>query len=389
VPDQFIVRDTGTRYQACAVDQVEAQAVGCPDATHKIVGRYTTTYGTFTATGTQPRSPVRVRGQRNGRGIRVLFVDAVPIEHCDKPLVIDRDTSTTELPCTRICEDGMTPNSPDTASNPAPGAEDLAGAAGPELRTPDEWSSEEGILVMDDDGWRADGKPWDVPITLAEFNERASISSCLFQQVPARVQSRFPADAEIGVRDPARKIVTEPLPPSPAPVPIVPQASLPLTPEALAQDPRFPESGALSEALEAQLGNWSTGQLWDAAMDLWKAAQPTPAAKPEEVHYERSEAIQLIRGALRERSGKAWSVRGGRGSVWAWIFITALPSRRDQDGAMTADDQAELAALLDLDQRLVGRGGVSISGGGTRYRTEYVARAQGEVPSVFGTPIDD
>jgi hypothetical protein len=34
---------------------------------------------------------------------------------------------------------------------------------------------------------------------------------------------------------------------------------------------------------------------------------------------DRNETIKTIRTALRRRSGKAWSVTGGRGTGWGWI----------------------------------------------------------------------
>lgn len=39
-------------------------------------------------------------------------------------------------------------------------------------KTPDEWSEEDGIYVLDDDGWRRDGKSFDEPITRAEYKKR-------------------------------------------------------------------------------------------------------------------------------------------------------------------------------------------------------------------------
>ena len=35
----------------------------------------------------------------------------------------------------------------------------------------------------------------------------------------------------------------------------------------------------------------------------------------------RDEAIGRIKASLKARSGKAWSVRGGRGTAWGWITI--------------------------------------------------------------------
>ncbi len=43
---------------------------------------------------------------------------------------------------------------------------------------------------------------------------------------------------------------------------------------------------------------------------------------------DRDEAIARIRTALKRRSGKAWSVTGGRGTAWGWITVEAPPARR-------------------------------------------------------------
>lgn len=43
---------------------------------------------------------------------------------------------------------------------------------------------------------------------------------------------------------------------------------------------------------------------------------------------DRNEAIDRIRKGLRRRSGKAWTVRGGRGTAWGWIRVEAPPRRR-------------------------------------------------------------
>lgn len=54
---------------------------------------------------------------------------------------------------------------------------------------------------------------------------------------------------------------------------------------------------------------------------------------------DRDDAIKIIRDALKRRSGKTWSVTGGRGTAWGWITITAPPARRvghDYDAATGA-----------------------------------------------------
>lgn len=160
----------------------------------------------------------------------------------------------------------------------------------------------------------------------------------------------------------------------------------------------------------------------------------------------RDETIKAIKAALKKRSGKDWSVTGGRGTAWGWIAITAPPKRRtwhivqtgepfpphpeaiyrgvsgvtpisrlndgsvtsfetdpwaneaykngwpldfnwyvndpnQDDGHMSPDEQKELAQLLG--KQTVHYQGVSIPDGSDYYE-EYVARARGETPSVYG-----
>lgn len=100
---------------------------------------------------------------------------------------------------------------------------------------------------------------------------------------------------------------------------------------------------------------------------------------------DRDETIAIIRTELKRRSGKAWSVTGGRGTVWGWITVTAPPARRDRFGAMSDADRVELSALLGTE---VHHQGESIPAGSS-YRREYIDRARGVAPSVVGTPYWD
>lgn len=135
----------------------------------------------------------------------------------------------------------------------------------------------------------------------------------------------------------------------------------------------------------------------------------------------RDEAIEAIRNGLKRRSGKQWSVTGGRGTAWGWIKISVPPRRlgcarfHDWSGFhcltcgevverngecrahkctdtcyrryITPEDRAELAELLGLEY--VHAQGVSIAASNAHY-TEYVARAAGiEAPTVVGTPYWD
>ena len=124
---------------------------------------------------------------------------------------------------------------------------------------------------------------------------------------------------------------------------------------------------------------------------------------------DRNETMSAIKRNLQRRSGKAWSVTGGRGTAWGWVTIDAPPARRtghwikregtagnpgDYDdvdtgvkgGHMTAADRAELATLLGLEA--VHFQGESIPAGFDYYR-EYVDRAEGRAPTVTGKPYWD
>ena len=101
---------------------------------------------------------------------------------------------------------------------------------------------------------------------------------------------------------------------------------------------------------------------------------------------DRKETIKRIGKALKDRSGKPWSVTGGRGTAWGWITIDAPPKRRTNDGHMTIEDQEELAKLLGRDR--IHHQGVSIPAGNDYY-IEYIDRAEGRPPSVVGEPYWD
>ena len=120
---------------------------------------------------------------------------------------------------------------------------------------------------------------------------------------------------------------------------------------------------------------------------------------------DRNEAIARIKAALKRRSGKAWSVTGGRGTSWGWITIDTAPARRTwawrlpdgmsdipenyeeydtgkPGGHMSPAERAELGQLLGLN------GPVHIQGESVAashdYRLEYVDRAEGRPPRVIG-----
>ncbi len=126
----------------------------------------------------------------------------------------------------------------------------------------------------------------------------------------------------------------------------------------------------------------------------------------------RDETIKRIRDALKKRSGKTWSVTGGRGTAWGWLTIDAPPARRtwrheatgERDdrfndvyrevdggpgyaGHMSPGERAELATLLGLDQPVHFQG-QSIASSNDYYR-EYVDRAEGRKPAKCAEPYWD
>lgn len=102
-------------------------------------------------------------------------------------------------------------------------------------------------------------------------------------------------------------------------------------------------------------------------------------------HYDRDEVIKVIRAELRRRSGKNWSVTGGRGTAWGWITITSPPKRSPGYGELSAEDQVELSALLGKE---VHHQGESIPAS-SDYRAEAIDRARGLTPAIVGAPYWD
>lgn len=43
---------------------------------------------------------------------------------------------------------------------------------------------------------------------------------------------------------------------------------------------------------------------------------------------ERKNAVRRIKAALKQKTGKTWSVHGDRGTAWGWITVEAPKSRR-------------------------------------------------------------
>ena len=103
---------------------------------------------------------------------------------------------------------------------------------------------------------------------------------------------------------------------------------------------------------------------------------------------DRTETIRRIRTGLRQRTGKDWSVTGGRGTAWGWLTISAPPRRRINGGTcLTEADRKELGAALGLG-RPAGLQGESVPASESYWR-EFVDRAEGRTPSVRGRPYWD
>lgn len=138
---------------------------------------------------------------------------------------------------------------------------------------------------------------------------------------------------------------------------------------------------ALRLALIRALPGYDDADTWSIDDDAPEAApEPVPDLPPAVT--DRNEAIAAIRAALRRRSGRAWSVTGGRGTAWGWIRISAPPARLDRFGCMTEADAAELGQLLGFDRPAHAQGESVPSA--YDYRTEYVDRAEGRAPRALG-----
>lgn len=116
------------------------------------------------------------------------------------------------------------------------------------------------------------------------------------------------------------------------------------------------------------------------------AVAPDPAAAIADAG--RAATIAAIRDALRRRTGRPWSVTGGRGTAWGWIRIDAPPRRKvGRFSDMTEEDAATLAGALGLEW-VSANNGVSIPSG-SDYWAEYIDRAEGRTPTRYGVQYWD
>lgn len=59
---------------------------------------------------------------------------------------------------------------------------------------------------------------------------------------------------------------------------------------------------------------------------------------------DRNETIARIKQTLKQRTGRQWSVTGGRGTAWGWITIKAVAKHAANTyGDLTPADQQYLA----------------------------------------------
>ncbi len=93
----------------------------------------------------------------------------------------------------------------------------------------------------------------------------------------------------------------------------------------------------------------------------------------------RADAIRRIKAALRTRTGRAWSVTGGRGTAYGWIHVASF--EREFDGwQMTEEHRAILGRIFHRDGSPVPCQYYSIDPGNQEYAValaEGAADAQG------------
>ena len=98
----------------------------------------------------------------------------------------------------------------------------------------------------------------------------------------------------------------------------------------------------------------------------------------------RATTISRIRQGLQRRTGRRWSVSGGRGTAYGWIRVTVWG--RGAHPMMTDEERGALGEALGLPP--VHFQGYSNPDSSDYYR-EAVDRAEGRVPCVDAEPYWD
>lgn len=105
----------------------------------------------------------------------------------------------------------------------------------------------------------------------------------------------------------------------------------------------------------------------------------------EPIEFDVDATIKQLRADLKARTGRTWSVKRGRGTVYCWITVISPPARRREFGYMSDDDRQVLSEALGTD---VHHQGYSIPASAA-YRREALDRAAGRAPSVIAEPYWD
>lgn len=132
----------------------------------------------------------------------------------------------------------------------------------------------------------------------------------------------------------------------------------------------------------------------------------------DSIDFNRDAVIRRIKTALERRSGKRWSVTGGRGTAWGWLTIDAPPGRRTWSNRLKANaspchmpedyeeydsgqpgghsspaDRAELGKLLGFDNPVHCQG-QQVPASHDHYR-EFIERAEGRPVTEVAKPYWD
>jgi len=144
--------------------------------------------------------------------------------------------------------------------------------------------------------------------------------------------------------------------------------------------------------------------MTETPQETTEGARIIPVPRP--YYIDRAEAIRRIKAGLESRSGKTWSVTGGKGTAYGWLTIDAPPKRRiyrlhNRPGTTGKDpddyrngqylptaepgrgyagpiDRATLAELLGKEE--VHFQGEKVPAGQDFYY-EYIDRAEGRTPA--------